>query len=111
MNKINLTEIVIHGLMAFIGGIVKTITESQENVKKSFTTFAAGGIIGIFAGMVTYFICKHFAIDEYLAVTFTGLAGYMGAPLLDLFSAVTKRLILGLFGYNMLNEEIGKKKK
>ena len=111
MNKIDFVEITIHGLMAFIGGVVKIITESQDKVKQSFATFFAGGVVGIFAGMVTYFICKHFEVSEYLTITFTGLAGYMGSPFLDLFSMVAKRTILGLFGYKGIEEEDPSRKK
>ena len=108
MKHIDLIEIMMHGLMAFIGGVVKIITESQEHVKKSLMHFVAGGFVGVFAGMVTYFICKHFGIGEYLSITFTGLAGYMGAPFLDLFSAVCKRIMLGLFGFHIIEEKKNK---
>ena len=90
MDKLNIIELVIHGLIAFMGGVVKIITEGQQLVMKSLTTFVAGGFVGVFAGMVTYFVCRHFQIDEYLTVAFTGLAGYMGAPLLELFALQTQ---------------------
>ena len=105
MNKISIFSLAIHGLVAFMSGVVKTITEGQELVLKSFTRFLAGGLVGVFAGMVTYFVCRHFEISEHLTVAFTGLAGYMGVPLLELFSFILKRTILGLFGFHIMDEE------
>lgn len=112
MNQVNLLDLLIHGLIAFMGGVVKIITEGQELVMKSFTSFIAGGFVGVFAGVLTYFVCKHFEMDEHLTVVFTGLAGYMGAPLLELFAMIAKRTMIGLFGFRGVDpDEIMNKKK
>ena len=103
MNRLQFFDLIIHGLIAFMGGVVKIITEGKELVMQSLTSFFAGGVIGVFAGMVTYFVCKHFELGEYLTVAFTGLAGYMGTPLLEVFSTIMKRTILGLFRFKSLN--------
>ena len=110
MNKIDLFELVIHGLIAFMGGVVKIITEGQDLVMKSLTSFVAGGFVGVFAGVLTYFICKHFSVDEYLSIVFTGLAGYMGAPLLEVFAIIAKRTMVGMFGFRAIDDDEIKKK-
>ena len=111
MNEgIHVYQIVINGLMAFVGGIVRELTIKDPAECVSLGRFIAGGVIGVFSGLVTFFVCKHFGIGEYLSVALTGLAGYMGAPFLDMLGMITKRMITGLFGVHII-EKNNKEKK
>jgi hypothetical protein len=41
---------------------------------------------------VVYFLCKEFKTGEYLTVALTGLAGYSGAPTLDVLTKIFTKL-------------------
>lgn len=84
-------DILIHGLFASLGGIVRELKEPEDDkVPKKFIEFISGGFIGIFSGLVIYFICKQYSVGEYLTVALTGLAGYLGTPALDFIAKLVK---------------------
>ena len=72
-----------------MGGVVR---ELKDDEAKGFLHFISGGIVGIFAGMVVYFICREFDCGEYITVSLTGLAGYSGAPTLDMLTKLFTKL-------------------
>jgi len=88
--EIDTYDLLIHGIFAAMGGVVREIKSPDED--KSFPTFVGGAMVGIFAGMVVYFICKEFNVGEYLTVALTGLAGYSGAPTLDVLTKLFTKL-------------------
>jgi hypothetical protein len=91
--RIDVIEILIHGLISFVGGVVKIISEQNDIKLQNMTRFIAGGCIGIFAGMIIYCICKELKVGEHISIAFTGLAGYMGTPILDVLSISMKKTI------------------
>lgn len=89
--ELDLYDLIIHGLFASLGGIVRELKEPEnDQVPKKLLEFVSGAFIGIFCGLVIYFICKQYAVGEYLTVAFTGLAGYLGTPVLDFIAKVAK---------------------
>jgi len=88
--EINVYDILLHGIFAAMGGLVREIKSPDEG--KNFTQFVGGAMVGIFAGMVVYFLCKEFKTGEYLTVALTGLAGYSGAPTLDVLTKIFTKL-------------------
>jgi uncharacterized protein involved in cysteine biosynthesis len=55
-----------------------------------------GSLVSTFVGIIVYILCKNFGVSQLLTAGLTALAGYMGAPTLDMLSdAVKKRLYNG----------------
>lgn len=72
--------LVKHAVFAAAGGLVRSITADG---KHTLLRVLAGGLIGMFTGMITFCFCRHLQLSDYLTGAFTGLGGYMGTPLLD----------------------------
>lgn len=95
-SEIGILELAMHGIFASIGGFVRELKEPEHN--KRVTAYLGGAMIGMFTGIVVFFMCVHFNIGEYLTAALTGLGGYSGAPLLDSLSKSTKKFLSMRFG-------------
>lgn len=81
-----------HACFAAMGGLVREIAnEGEHNIIK----FIAGGFVGVFTGLVCFFLCKHCDASEYMTAAFTGLGGYSGAPLCELLSRRLRKWLSG----------------
>lgn len=89
MKELDWSLVLLHGVFAAVGGLVRVLNGSGER-HLSITEYVAGAAIGVFCGMMMYFLCRSFGIDEYLTVVATGIGGYMGTPLLDLLAGAVK---------------------
>jgi uncharacterized membrane protein len=84
-------DLIIHGLFASLGGVVRELKEPEnDQIPKKLLEFVSGGFIGIFCGLVIYFICRQYNVGEYLTVALTGLGGYLGTPALDFIAKIVK---------------------
>ena len=82
-------------MFAAMGGLVRELVNPKEH---TFFSFISGAFIGIFTGLVVYFGCKYYDVNEYLSISMTGLGGYIGAPLLDLLGKIFKGKVKNLTG-------------
>jgi hypothetical protein len=91
--NVNYIEILINIILASFGGLVKRLTELEkmQDTKISISYYVIGAIISMFVGIVVYFICKSFNASTFLTAGLTALSGYMGSPVLDLLSNITKK--------------------
>ena len=87
---INYYDLVIHGLLAAIGGIVRELKNPETSKGMDFLI---GGFIGVFCGVVVYFLCKNYGCNDYLTAAFTSLAGYVGTPVLDIITKIVKKML------------------
>jgi hypothetical protein len=85
----------IHGLLAAIGGVVRELKNPETS---RGIDFFVGALIGVFCGVVVYFLCKNYGCSDYLTAAFTSLAGYIGTPILDMITKVVKKLLTVKFG-------------
>jgi len=83
-----------HALFAVLGGLVRELTNESHHMVK----FIAGGLIGMFTGLVAYFLLTEWAVGGRMTATLVGLAGYSGAPLLDLLSKILRRILAAKLG-------------
>lgn len=83
------TKIALHALFAVMGGLVRELAQEGTH---SFIKFVGGGFIGMFCGLITYYICREWGCGENLTVSFVGLAGYIGTPLLDMLARWLRRM-------------------
>jgi len=82
--------ILIHAILAFIGGCVREIDEVKKkgvNVIK----FISGAFVSTFGGVITFFLCMNFEVSGWMTAALTALAGYIGTPLLDFFIFTLKK--------------------
>ena len=90
-------ELVINIALASCGGLVKRLLEIESrppqnlSVFLSFVYYFTGSFISMFVGTVVYFLCKNYAVPQFLTIGITALAGYMGAPALDLLSGIVRK--------------------
>lgn len=79
--------------LALMGGLVRElVTEGQHSLVK----FIVGGFIGVFCGLIVYYICKHFGVEEHLTAALIGLGGYTGIPVLEIGSKKLKKWLGGI---------------
>ena len=97
---INFIEIFINLTLAFLGGLVKKISDLDRNpeVKPAFAYYIVGSLTSMFVGIVVYFLCKNFNISPFLTAGLTSLSGYMGTPVLDLLSNLAQKIIIKKVG-------------
>jgi len=96
---IDVYDLLIHGLFASLGGVVREMKEPEDGKEpKKLLEFVSGAFIGIFTGLVVYFLCKQYGVGEYLTVALTGLAGYMGTPALDFITRLVKGKVKAAVG-------------
>jgi hypothetical protein len=93
--QINYLEVLINVILASFGGLVRRLAdvEKQTDKKPSVSYYMVGSIISTFVGIVVYLMCKNFGVSQFLTAGLTALAGYMGAPALDLLSDIVKKRI------------------
>ncbi len=92
---INYIEALISIVLATFGGLVKRMTELEKTPDKRapLQYYLAGSLMSAFVGIVAYFICKYFDVQQLLVFGLTALAGYIGIPVLDLLSNIAKKKI------------------
>jgi zinc transporter ZupT len=92
--EVNYIEILINMTLASIGGLVKRAVDGEKYGRKiTFSYYAIGSFISTFVGIIVYFMLKSFNISQFLIAGLTALAGYMGAPVLELLSEAVKKRI------------------
>lgn len=82
--------------MSLIGGLVKALL-SKSKKKKNLGRFITSAVVGGFAGLLTYMVCNHFGLSWQMTSFATGVAGYMGESILDLFSEILPKFLEGKF--------------
>ena len=81
-------QLLIHGLLAFVGGIVRVLS---ENKKYSFWYYMSQAVISSFSGVIVGLLLKEFITSEYIALAFSGLAGYLGSGTLHILAIRLKK--------------------
>lgn len=81
-------QIIIHGLLAAVGGIVRVLS---ENKKYSYTYYFSQAVISSFAGVIVGLILKEFVDSDYIALAFSGMAGYSSSSILHILSEKLKK--------------------
>jgi hypothetical protein len=89
----NVIDLLISVSLASFGGLVKKIADSEKNaaVKRTAAYFFGGSLISIFIGVTAYLICTNFNVSGLLTAGISGIAGYMGTPVLNLLSNIVKK--------------------
>jgi len=95
LTNINVYDMLIHGTLAALGGIVK---ELKKHENPTFVDFLIGACVGIFCGIVIFCLCRNYGAGDYLTAALTSLGGYIGTPVLDLISSIIKKLLTLRFG-------------
>lgn len=95
--------------MSLIGGLVKAAT-SKNTRRKKLSRFVTSAIVGGFAGVMTYMLCSHFNWSWQMTSFATGIAGYMGDSILELFSEFLPKLLTGKITLEIKNIEKESKK-
>lgn len=90
--------------MSLIGGLVKALLTKSKK-RKQLSKYISSAIVGGFAGLLTYMICNHFGLSWQMTSFATGVAGYMGESILDLFSTFLPKLLKGKFKIEIQAED------
>ena len=80
---IDKTQIIIHGILAAIGGVVRVLA---ENKKYSIWYYLSQAVISSFSGVIVGLLLKEFMASEYLTMAFSGMAGYSSSGILHILS-------------------------
>jgi len=91
--KANFVDLIFNICLAFLGGTVKLLTSNLKH--KTLHKYIASAIIGGFAGLLTYCLCINFNMNNYMTAFATGIAGYMGDSILNLFSKILPKIFSG----------------
>ena len=67
--------------VAMAGGVLSFIQKVRDGKARAlnFAELAGEMFISAFVGLVTFWICKAFSVDQYLTAAGVGVAGHMGA--------------------------------
>lgn len=105
--KAHLADLIFNVCLAFFGGAVKLLTSNLKH--KTLSKYVASAVIGGFAGLLTYCLCINFNMNVYMTAFATGIAGYMGDSILNLFSQVLPKMFEKKININIENEKKGGK--
>ena len=95
MNKINWTELLLCIVLASLGGIVRKLVYLEKHPCQvpDAGSYIVSSIISMFVGIIVYFLCKHYGFPIFFVIGVTGLAGFIGTPVLYTFSNVFMKKI------------------
>jgi hypothetical protein len=82
IDKNCLYPIIVHAILAFLGGCSREISVIGKKGFRIFH-FVSGAFVSTFVGVVTYFLCMNYGMAPWLTAALTSLAGYIGTPVLD----------------------------
>lgn len=104
MNDMHWTDLLFNVSISLFGGIVKSLT---SKTKKKLSHFITSAIVGGFAGLLTYMLCSSCGASWQITSFATGVAGYMGETILDLFTRILpeliKKFMLGKFNIQIVS--------
>ena len=105
--KSHIADLVFNVCLAFFGGAIKLLTSKLKH--KTLGKYIASAVIGGFAGLLTYCLCINFNMNVYMTAFATGIAGYMGDSILNLFSRILPELLKNMISINIENNKEEKK--
>lgn len=83
-------QIIIHGLLAAVGGIVRVLS---ENKKYSFRYYLIQMITSSFSGVIVGLIVNDIIKSEYIKLAMAGMAGYSGSIMLYILSEKLQKFL------------------
>lgn len=89
IDKSTTMAIILHGLLALVGGLTKSVMQMEKRGFRA-VTFIADLVVGAFAGVLTGFICMQFAVPDYLSWFLVSVAGILGESLISVFKKAAK---------------------
>lgn len=108
MNNMHWADLLFNLSMSLFGGLVKSLVSPSK--KKKLSTYIASAIIGGFAGLLTYMLCANFEMSPMMTGFATGVAGFMGDSILELFSKILPKILEGKLHIEIENDEDEKTK-
>lgn len=81
--QIDKIQIIIHGLLAAVGGAVRVLS---ENKKYSFRYYSSQIIISSFSGVLIGLLINDIIKSEHIRLAMAGTAGYAGSTILYILS-------------------------
>lgn len=103
------SDLLLNLSISLMGGLVKALTSGTK--KKKYSHYVISAVIGGFAGVLTFMLCSEFNCSWQLTAFATGIAGYMGDSILQLFSEFLPKLLSGKINITIANMEKEKSKK
>ncbi len=95
MNNMQWPDLLFNLSISFVGGLIKAFISKIK--KKSLSYFFISALVGGFAGLLTYMLCSSFNMSWQMTSFATGVAGYMGDTILQLFSEILPKFLSGKF--------------
>lgn len=95
MKDIQWSDLLFNLSISFVGGLTKAFVSKVK--KKGLSYFCISASIGGFAGLLTYMLCNSFNMSWQMTSFATGVAGYMGDTILQIFSDVLPKFLSGKF--------------
>ena len=95
MREIDWIELLIAVALSAMGGVVRKLSEIENDPKKRITLrqYVFSSVISCFVGMVMYAILKNYDWPMLLIMAAVGVAGFIGSPVMQALSAIfMKRL-------------------
>jgi LydA holin phage, holin superfamily III len=74
-------RVILHGLFAMMGGVVRELLKKNPTMR--ILDFITGGAVGMFAGMVIYFVGCEYQWTESWMAAMCGMAGFVGPRALE----------------------------
>lgn len=74
---------------ALMGGVVREFLKKNPTLR--FFNFFVGGVVGMFTGMVVYFVAHEYGWSENMTAAMCGMAGFIGPRLLEELIPMLKR--------------------
>lgn len=102
-DKAHIMDFIFNIALAFFGGVVKLVATNCKC--KTLSRYIASAIVGGFAGVLTYFLCINFNMNVYMTAFATGIAGYMGDTILNLFSKILPKIFEKKININIENDK------
>ena len=94
---ISYTKLIINGLLAVLGGIVRLLAASKDTEgnmhKPTLWNFIGSVTCAGFTGILVYFLCESFNLSSELTAAVVGCSGYIGPVIIDVSFAKLQKYV------------------
>ena len=93
---ISYSKLILNGLLAILGGIVRILAKKDKNgnvVRPTLWNFLGSIVCAGFTGMIVFFVCENYHLSAEMTAALTSISGYLGPVVIDVSFAKLQKYV------------------